>query len=253
MTHGQPHEEAEHVSHHAGDPFDRRVAMSMVVIAAILAAVKVMGHRTHNETLQYQIKANVAHTQESDQWNFFQAKKMREVLAELRAALAVPDEGSRKTDEQLIGEIERDLQETTDNLGKAPEPVVLPSVQEQAKGAVARARKELESLKKKHPGLKPEHLDRYFEAKVMAARYRADSRIVLNYAARKHEDADDNSDKSHHRHHQADFFDLGELGVELALVLASVAILTKRSSYWYFGLAVGAIGLICVARGFFVH
>ena len=77
MTHGQPHEEAEHAAHLAADPFDRRVAMSMVVIAAILAAVKVQGHRTHNETLQYQIDANVAHTQESDQWNFFQAKKMR--------------------------------------------------------------------------------------------------------------------------------------------------------------------------------
>ena len=98
MSHGQPHEEAEHASHHAADPFDRRVAMSMVVIAAVLAAVKVLGHRTHNETLEYQIKAGVAHTQESDQWNFFQAKKMREVLAELRASMAVPELKLSKTD-----------------------------------------------------------------------------------------------------------------------------------------------------------
>src|SRR5262245_12899445 len=113
MTHGHAHEEAEHASHHAFDPFDRRVAMSMVVIAAVLAAVKVLGHRTHNDTLAYQIKAGVAHTQESDQWNFFQAKKMREVLAELRAALAVPQFSAGKTEDQLLAEIEKDLKETT--------------------------------------------------------------------------------------------------------------------------------------------
>jgi hypothetical protein len=253
MTHGQPHEEAEHAAHHAADPFDRRVAMSMVVIAAILAAVKVLGHRTHNETLQYQIKANVAHTQESDQWNFFQAKKMREVLAELRAALAVPDTKGSKTDEQLISEIEKDLQETTENLGIAPEPMDLPSVKEQAKEALARAKKERDSLKKKYPDINPEQLERFYEAKVMAARYRADSRIVLNYAARKHEEAREDAKQSNHRHHMADYFDMGELGVELALVLASVAILTKRASYWYAGMAVGLIGLISVAGGFFVH
>src|SRR5436309_15610628 len=87
MTHGGPHEEAEHVSHHAHDPFDRRVAMSMVVIAAVLATVKVLGHRTHNATLAYQIKSGVAHTPESDTWNFFQSKKMREVLARQEAKL----------------------------------------------------------------------------------------------------------------------------------------------------------------------
>src|SRR4051812_15853939 len=91
MSHGHASQEGEHASHHAHDPFDRRVAMSMVVIAAVLATVKVIGHRAHNDTLAYQIKANVAHTQESDQWNFFQSKKMREVLAKLEAELMLQE------------------------------------------------------------------------------------------------------------------------------------------------------------------
>jgi hypothetical protein len=253
MTHGHAHEEAEHASHHAADPFDRRVAMSMVVIAAVLAAVKVMGHRTHNETLQNQINANVAHTQESDQWNFFQAKKMREVLAELQAALAVPDVKRSKSDEQALAELEKELKDTQDSLGKAPEPGPSRTPNERAREALERARKARDALKKLYPEIKPEQLDRYYDAKLQAARYRAESRIIMDYAARKHEEAENNTEKSIHKHHQADFFDMGELGVELALVLASVAILTKRSSYWYAGLAVGAIGLVCVARGFFVH
>jgi hypothetical protein len=250
MTHGQPHEEAEHASHHASDPWDKRVAMSMVVIAALLAAVKVLGHSTHNDQLAFLSKANVSHTQESDQWNFFQAKKMREVLAELRASLAVPESKGGKTDEQWLADIVKDLQETTDNLGKAPEVRKLPSVPEQAKAALARAKKERDSLKKKFPNLDPEKLDRYYEAKLMAARYRADSRIVLNHAAKKHEEAAHHGKDSDHKHHQAFYFDLGELCVELALVLSSVAILTKRPGYWYGGIGVG---LIVVAMGFFAH
>ena len=84
MAHGQPHEEAEHAQHHAADPFDKRVAMTMVVIAALLAGVKVLGHRTHNDTLGYQIKAGVTNTEASNLWNFFQAKKMRRSPRPLR-------------------------------------------------------------------------------------------------------------------------------------------------------------------------
>jgi hypothetical protein len=38
MTHGHASQEGEHASHLAHDPFDRRVAMSMVMIAALRAA-----------------------------------------------------------------------------------------------------------------------------------------------------------------------------------------------------------------------
>ena len=36
---------------------------------------------------------------------------------------------------------------------------------------------------------------------------------------------------------------LGELGIELALVLCSVAVLTKRPGFWYSGMAFGLVGL----------
>ena len=85
MSHEHPHEEAEHASHHASDPFDKRVALTMVVIAALLAGVKVLGHRTHNAVLEYQIKAGVANTQASNLFSFFQAKRQRMELAALQA------------------------------------------------------------------------------------------------------------------------------------------------------------------------
>ena len=83
----EPEEVAEHAVHGGHNPFDRRVAMTMVVVAAVLAGVKVLGHRSHNDTLRHQIEAGVLHTQESDQWAYFQAKKQRQYLFEAEAAL----------------------------------------------------------------------------------------------------------------------------------------------------------------------
>jgi hypothetical protein len=76
-----PHEElehAEHIEHAAHDPFGARVALSIAVIAAILAAVTLLSHQAHNTTLQKQIEAGVFQTRASDQWAFFQAKKIRQ-------------------------------------------------------------------------------------------------------------------------------------------------------------------------------
>ena len=82
--------------------------------------------------------------------------------------------------------------------------------------------------------------DQVAAAEITSMRYRAESRVIQKKANEKKKDAAKQLDKSTHTHHQANFFDMGELGVELALVLSSVAILTKRASYWYAGLIVGA-------------
>ena len=43
-----------HLWFHAADPFDKRVAMSMAIVAAALAFVAMLSHRAHNKVLQYQ-------------------------------------------------------------------------------------------------------------------------------------------------------------------------------------------------------
>jgi hypothetical protein len=212
MAHGHAHEEAEHASHHASDPFDKRVAMTMVVVAAVLAMVKVQGHRTHNDVLVYQIKAGAAHTRESDlhtresdQWNFYQAKKMRQHMYDSQSEWA----------DLVLSE------------KKKKEPAI---------------KKKLASLKKQ------------------ASRYKKETEKIKEDAEKLKEDADKEQktahkyqEKSEHKHHQANYFDLGELGVELAIVLCSVAILTKQRGFWYSGMGIGVVGLIVVAMGFFAH
>jgi chromosome segregation ATPase len=52
-------------------------------------------------------------------------------------------------------------------------------------------------------------------------------------------------------HHKADRFDLGELAVELALILSSIAVLTKRRAYWIGSIVVAVVGGVIAATGFF--
>jgi len=57
----------------------------------------------------------------------------------------------------------------------------------------------------------------------------------------------------HVSHISSNFFDLGELGIEIALVLCSVALLAKRKEFWLIGITVGALGFIVAMGGFFVE
>lgn len=50
-------------------------------------------------------------------------------------------------------------------------------------------------------------------------------------------------------HHKAERLDLGDLGLQLGVVLASLAILTKRRAFWYTGIASAIIGFAVAMTG----
>ena len=64
------------------------VSFTMAVLAVLVAITTVMGHRTHTEAVLMQARA-------SDQWNLYQAKKIRqndtELATDLLSALEVHD------------------------------------------------------------------------------------------------------------------------------------------------------------------
>jgi hypothetical protein len=70
------HEEIEEHIHHAHEPFDKVVAGSMAIIAALLAVVSVLGQHFNTETLLNQQKS-------SDEWAFYQAKNIRRYSAQM--------------------------------------------------------------------------------------------------------------------------------------------------------------------------
>ncbi len=56
-----------------------------------------------------------------------------------------------------------------------------------------------------------------------------------------------------HVESEADRFDLGEALLQIAVVLASITLLTRRRGYFFFGLTLGIVGLITAASAFLIH
>ncbi len=52
---------------------------------------------------------------------------------------------------------------------------------------------------------------------------------------------------------RANRYDLGEVFLEIALVVTSITLLTDNRRYWYFGCVLAVIGIVAAASGFVVH
>jgi Domain of unknown function (DUF4337) len=84
-VHG-PHDHAvEHEAHKGG--LGQQVAIFTAVLATVGAIVSFFGGDTQNKALLYKNEAVLERAEASDQWNFYQAKSMKQNLAELAAAI----------------------------------------------------------------------------------------------------------------------------------------------------------------------
>ena len=137
------HEHIEHAEHaeHASQPFDKRVAVSVAIVAAVLAGISMLGHRKHNEVLQLQgdanrltteasiiqTKANIDHTHATDQWGFYQAKNIRQQM--YTANLGLMDVAARDPAKGQAAEgLRKQMQGQVDKY-----KVELPAMMEEAK------------------------------------------------------------------------------------------------------------------------
>lgn len=169
-------EELQEHAEHAKEPFDRKVALTMAVIAAVMAIVSVAGHILTTEELLNQQKA-------SDQWSYYQAKDIRryesDIARDVMAALSAGPAAINK----YAANMER---------------------YEKERGEIQTEAKKLEE-----------------ESHVQGAR-----------ALRTH---------------------LGEVFLEIAIVLASLAILTKRRPMWFASIISGLLGAGIAATALLVH
>ncbi len=78
----------EHAEHGASDPAMRPVAFTMSVLAVLVAITTVLGHRTHTDAV---LKQNQA----TDEWNLYQAKKIRSndtaLISDLLTVVTITD------------------------------------------------------------------------------------------------------------------------------------------------------------------
>jgi hypothetical protein len=190
MSHGpeQHIEHAEHAAHAAHDGYDKRVTISIAIIAAVLACVTMLGHRAHNATLQLQTLAARQSTEASNKWNYYQTKNVFHFMSQMmldQMTVSYYDNASVRAKYDAIAQ----------KYDKK-----LPEIEKEAREIV-------------------EQGERYIE-------------------------------ESHHLHARADRFDYGELALQLAVVLCSLAILTKSRAFWYVGIVSAVVGALIAATGF---
>jgi hypothetical protein len=184
-------EHAEHAQHASHSPFDRRVTMTIAIIAALLACVTLLGHRAHNETLALEIEADLFTTNATNTWNRYQAKKNRQYVYEAFA-------------------------DQTRLLSDAKDPAV----------------------------------DKKITAwEDTAKKYEKENDKISEEAKGFEEKAQEHKTESLRLHHVSNWYDLGELATEIALVFCAIAVLTKRNDFWIGGMSVGLIGVVLATIG----
>jgi Domain of unknown function (DUF4337) len=198
-------EHAEHDQHFASDPFNQRVAVSMAIVAAILAGLSMIGHRTHNKVLQllneanrYSTEAGRAEVEKSNLFAWYQSKRQRQDQYRISAVMLKLAYGGNETAREKFATDWRDKADAYDTSNDKKDN--LPDLLEQGTEAGKRA----DELK----------------AKAKATR-----------------------DEAEHVHHQANRFDIAHLAAELGLVLCSIALLTRKRGFWYAGIAAAALAI----------
>ncbi|HZU27387.1 MAG TPA: DUF4337 family protein [Bryobacteraceae bacterium] len=166
-------EELKEHAEHAREPFDKKVAATMAIIAAALAIVSVLGHIMTTEELRNQQKA-------ADQWALRQARRGREYQAKAMADI----------------------------------------------------------LKALH---------------VSPAEYLNDKQHFASDAAESQKKAEEFDHESDMAERRAFRLELGEVFLEVAIVLASLAILSKRELMWYAGIVSGATGAVIALTTLMIH
>ena len=158
----------------------RPVAFTMSVLAVLLAVTTVMGGRTHEDAVLDQNKA-------TDQWNEYQAQKIRDYNT------------------QLVSDLMTVV--ALDN-----------------KDAAAKLAKTYTDHEKKWA-----------------------TELTQDQTAA--EALQTSVDKGEAK---ADRFDLGEVLLEIGLVIVSITLLTRSRVYWHMGLVVSALGVAASASAFFL-
>ena len=250
MSHGTEHhlEEAEHAQHHAVDPFTQRVAMSMAIIAACLAFVAMLSHRKHNEVIQKQIEStseiigsSKKYTEASNIWSQYQAKRVRSYMFDSNAEIlaAMTSDGTSGSNPMAA---EKQIKKWRDKIKEYESGDANWEKKKEDREKRETDKKEAAAAGDK-AAADPDSLPNLMKT---AKELTKESNDLLDEAKKRREE-------SHHAHLQADYLDSGHLGLELGLVLCSIAVLTKRKAFWYSGAAVGALGFVASMLAYLPH
>jgi len=172
-----------HEAHGSRDdnPLMLPVAVTLSILAVLVAVATLLGHRANTEEIILQTRA-------TDQWALFQAKNIR--LHEMQGIA--------------------DLLDTLSPVDK-----------EKAEALREKYRKETERYEKEKEEVNEQALELEKERELVGRR--------------------------------TDRYEAGEVILEVALIICSLTLLTKKRIFWFSGIVLGLIGLGTTLSGFLIH
>jgi len=90
-------------------------------------------------------------------------------------------------------------------------------------------------------------------AEKLMDKYKEEAERANKDQAEIQEQATDLEKESAGASHKADRFDLGEVFLEIALVISSLALLTRKRFYWYIGIVSTIAGVAVAVTGMMLH
>jgi hypothetical protein len=173
--------ESQEAEEHGDNPMMMPVAVTLSILAVLVAIATLLGHRAATEELILQTKA-------SDQWSLFQAKNIRshemQSVADMLATLSSTD------------------------------------------------KEKAEALREKYQ----KEAERYDKEKAETAEEAKKLEAERDVAGRRE-----------------DRYDAGEVILEIALIICSLTLLTKKRVFWISGIAMGLVGFVVTTSGFLLH
>jgi hypothetical protein len=91
------------------------------------------------------------------------------------------------------------------------------------------------------------------QAEKVREKYHHEAERYTKEQAEIEEQAKDLEQESAGEQRRANRFDLGEVLLEVGLVIASLALLTRKQAFWLLGTVFGVTGLAIAATGFLLH
>src|SRR5207245_312148 len=122
----EPMEQIEHHTH-ASSSFDRRVAVTVAIIAALLATLHSIETDAQSESLKLEVESGKAKTTAADEWAYYQAKNIREHLYQSMQDIAqiVPstndNQAKKQAQERWQKQLDKYKKELPEHKNKAEE------------------------------------------------------------------------------------------------------------------------------------
>ena len=236
----EPHELQEHTehAHHSGQ---KTIGLTMAIVAVLLAMVTLLSHRSETEEV-------LTLTQNVDDWQFYSSKHDRAYQFALAAEIeALSSNGKESALKNYKNSVEEECGIPAPKGCDSPllkKSSILQQLVAESKGA----------------GAKPEKADAdAHEAHAATAAAGEPSeekhekapkeKTVKDGAVQLQEKANERHDEIRLHSRKTDYYDAGELFLEMSIVLCSISLLAETKAYWKVSFISTVVGIAVAIWG----